>query len=80
MLDEGRAFVAQNPGHLDDAVAGSQSDDVCLLVYTSGTTGKPKGTMITSRNIIAAMRYADTVFEPTPGASMISYLPLAHIY
>ena len=80
LLDEGREFVARNPDHLAEAVAGSQADDVCLLVYTSGTTGKPKGTMITSRNIIAAMQYADAVFEPTPGASMISYLPLAHIY
>ena len=80
LLDEGRAFVAEHPEHLDEAVAASQSDDVCLLVYTSGTTGKPKGTMITSRNIIAAMLYADEVFEPTPRATMISYLPLAHIY
>ena len=51
-----------------------------FLVYTSGTTGKPKGAMISSRNLVAAVTYAGDVFDLQPGSKMISYLPLAHVY
>lgn len=80
LIAEGTAFVAKNPSHLADCVAQTHSDDVCLLVYTSGTTGKPKGAMISSRNLVAAVTYAGDVFDLQPGSKMISYLPLAHVY
>ncbi len=55
-------------------------DDLATIVYTSGTTGRPKGVMLSHRNVLSA---AVTVLERIPGGtddSFISYLPVAHIF
>lgn len=55
-------------------------DDQATIVYTSGTTGRPKGVMLSHRNILSA---AEAVLDRVPGGaedSFISYLPLAHIF
>ena len=58
-----------------------QPGDLAILMYTSGTTGMPKGVMITHQNLISA---AAGVLENLPPLSpsdvFISYLPLAHIF
>ncbi|VDM96267.1 unnamed protein product [Thelazia callipaeda] len=58
------------------------SEDLCTIAYTSGTTGQPKGAMITHGNVIACTTGLD--FFRTcgfqPGDSMISFLPLAHMF
>src|SRR5690606_21007344 len=50
-LDElyaaGRAFLKENPDRFEEEVARSKPEETALLVYTSGTTGPPKGAMIT---------------------------------
>ena len=50
-----------------------------LIVYTSGTTGPPKGAMLSHDNLLAAARHANTVFAVTPEDEILSYLPLCHI-
>ncbi|MFC9658679.1 AMP-dependent synthetase/ligase [Nocardia sp. NPDC127606] len=63
-----------------------RADDVATIVYTSGTTGVPKGCLLTHRNIFAAaanvVELLDTVFRRTPAdpASTLLFLPLAHVY
>lgn len=55
-------------------------DDLATIVYTSGTTGRPKGVMLSHRNVLSA---AEAVLDRVPGGaedSFISYLPLAHIF
>lgn len=59
--------------------------DVAQIMYTSGTTGNPKGVMITNGNMvaeIAALRHLEMVFEVhvKPGMRTLSYLPNAHIF
>ncbi|HEY0111298.1 MAG TPA: AMP-binding protein [Fibrella sp.] len=57
-----------------------QPDDIFTIVYTSGTTGKPKGVMIDYRAVAQAM--SDTrelMLHDTPNARFFSYLPLCHI-
>jgi long-chain acyl-CoA synthetase len=57
-----------------------QPDDLTTIVYTSGTTGRPKGVMLSHDNILSA---AEAVLDRVPGGvedSFISYLPLAHIF
>ncbi|GAA3012352.1 AMP-dependent synthetase/ligase [Actinokineospora diospyrosa] len=59
-----------------------RADDLATLVYTSGTTGRPKGVMLTHRNLLAQAR-ADLAAFPTllrPGNSMLVFLPLAHVF
>jgi long-chain acyl-CoA synthetase len=50
-----------------------------MIMYTSGTTGNPKGVMISHRNIIAAISGQRRVVTVGPGDICIGYLPLAHI-
>ncbi len=55
-------------------------DDIATIVYTSGTTGVPKGVMISYKSIAAAMNVArDLAHLEKPNTRFISYLPLCHI-
>jgi len=60
----------------------AKADELATLVYTSGTTGRPKGVMLTHRNIIADLR---TVLETLPAIAsgsfkFLSFLPLSHMF
>ncbi|KAK4130928.1 acetyl-CoA synthetase-like protein [Trichocladium antarcticum] len=56
------------------------ADDILTINYTSGTTGDPKGVLITHANGVAGITAARTNDSLTVGDVHISYLPLAHIY
>lgn len=55
-------------------------DDVCTINYTSGTTGNPKGVLITHKNAVAAISAGRVNGNVGPKDIHLSYLPLAHIY
>ena len=59
----------------------ARADDVATIVYTSGTTGRPKGCELTHRNFLAEIRGAGVAFPQltTPGNSLLLFLPLAHV-
>jgi long-chain acyl-CoA synthetase len=50
-----------------------------IIVYTSGTTGPPKGAMLSHRNLQAAAVASGSVFDVTEDTEVLSYLPLCHI-
>lgn len=54
--------------------------DVVTINYTSGTTGPPKGVVLTHENAVAATTGALVTIQQAKGDTMASYLPLAHIY
>jgi long-chain acyl-CoA synthetase len=62
-----------------DSVAAVRPDDIAMIVYTSGTTGPPKGAMLTHANLIAATNSFRRMFTATPEDEILSYLPLCHI-
>jgi long-chain acyl-CoA synthetase len=83
-LDIGRKHRAEHPEALAAVLDAQTDDDLATLVYTSGTTGPPKGAMLTVRNVEFAIRVLvleGAFTDPPPGPKdlTLSYLPLAHV-
>ena len=75
----GRERLAQEPGLADERAAAVTPDMLATLVYTSGTTGRPKGTMITHGNVMFTLKASTTPFEIHEDERLLSFLPLSHI-
>ncbi len=75
----GEELHKQQPGLFEEMVNSTQAQDIAIIVYTSGTTGQPKGAMISQRNVIAMIRGLSQVLDFRPTDSFVSALPLCHI-
>ncbi len=79
LYDAGRAFEKDNPGLFEAEIAKSKPDDTAILVYTSGTTGMPKGAMISHANILYSLTSSVEGAPAYPTDDQICFLPLCHI-
>jgi long-chain acyl-CoA synthetase len=75
----GRERLAAAPELVTVRVAGITPDDPVTLLYTSGTTGNPKGVLITHRSVLYEVAAGQKVGNIVGGVRWVSYLPLAHI-
>ncbi|MBM10130.1 MAG: long-chain fatty acid--CoA ligase [Magnetovibrio sp.] len=75
----GRKHNSENPGLYDDSVASKSGDDTCIMLYTSGTTGRPKGVMLSHNSIIITARNASNMDGLTDEDSILAYLPMAWV-
>jgi long-chain acyl-CoA synthetase len=64
---------------IESRTAAVDPKSTAIIVYTSGTTGPPKGAMISHENIIAVMRDQDQAFAIIEGDVGLSFLPMAHV-
>ncbi|MGE5206310.1 MAG: AMP-binding protein, partial [Chlamydiota bacterium] len=64
---------------MDDRGKSVADNDLATIVYTSGTTGIPKGVMLTHGNLVSNLFYAGDYFGLAPGQIGISFLPLSHV-
>ena len=84
-LESGRRHKAEHPSAVADRMAAATSDDVMTLVYTSGTTGPPKGAMLTNKNSAFCIDKIVNAGERVPGGppnpkdQIVTYLPLCHV-
>jgi long-chain acyl-CoA synthetase len=75
----GRAWDVAHPGAFDAAVQSGQGSDTAIILYTSGTTGKPKGVMQSHAALIAAGSGGVSFDKLTDREDILSYLPMAWV-
>ena len=78
-LQNGRDAHANAKAVLDAAIDAGRPDDIAFLVYTSGTTGAPKGAMIANRSVTFQLHCAPDWQPKERGLKTLSFLPLCHI-
>ena len=85
-LELGREHRREHPDAVADRMASAETDDVITLVYTSGTTGPPKGAMLTNGNVafcadnlVTAENRMPGNKPPGPDDQILTYLPLCHV-
>ena len=77
--ERGKAFAADNPAYYDDEVARGAGSDIAIILYTSGTTGNPKGVMLTHDNVLFAARSSVEFEKLEAEDEVLAYLPMAWV-
>ena len=75
----GRNHAQGNEALWDEMIGSRSADDLAILVYTSGTTGPPKGAMHSNRSVTHQMRHANDLFPSTDNEERLVFLPLCHV-
>jgi long-chain acyl-CoA synthetase len=79
MQETGRAEMADHPEFLEAEIARGAGSDIAIMLYTSGTTGKPKGVCMTHNALINAARGSCEFDGLGPNEEVLSYLPMAWV-
>ncbi len=79
LLELGRNYEKEHPGAWQEIIEGADAEDLLTLTYTSGTTGAPKGAMISHRNMLYMMITLQRIYGIYPDDEQIGFLPLAHV-
>ena len=79
LIELGKKFHQIYPELWIEEIAKAEPEDVLTLTYTSGTTGPPKGAMISHRNMLYMMITIQNIYDINDSDEQLGFLPLAHI-
>ena len=79
LLELGREYAETHQNVWDDEIDKARADDLMILTYTSGTTGPPKGAMISEANMLFMMTTVQDCYGVYPSDEQLGFLPLAHV-
>jgi long-chain acyl-CoA synthetase len=78
-MARGQDYMQGREGLWQDMLDSRGTEDLAILVYTSGTTGPPKGAMHANKSVLTQMRHADALFPVTAEEERLLFLPLCHV-
>ena len=79
LIEIGEKIDLEQPNLWNNLMQNVNSEDIAILVYTSGTTGPSKGAMINHNNLLYSVNTGLEIFEPMENEEQLSFLPLCHI-
>ncbi len=77
--EKGRTFQSENPDFYLHEIEQGQGSDISIFLYTSGTTGKPKGVVLTADNLIITARNSIEFDNLSSEEEVLAYLPMAWV-
>ncbi len=80
LMTRGEKERKKNSDFFDNNIESINPEDICSIVYTSGTTGSPKGVMLHHKGFVIDVVNSEGVFGIYPEDVFLSFLPLSHLY
>ena len=80
LMKEGKTWRIENSGIVEEEVEKGQWDDIATIIFTSGTTGTPKGVMLSHGNFLTQLDELPERIYLNPGERALSVLPVWHVY
>jgi long-chain acyl-CoA synthetase len=80
LVDLGKARRNEQTDEVDAEIDSGGNEDLATVIFTSGTTGEPKGVMLTHRNFLCQLPPFKDVFDMKPGEIWLSVLPVWHSF
>ena len=77
--DQGREVLKSNPGFIDGELEKGEGSDISIILYTSGTTGKPKGVVLSHNNILITAKNSVEGDGLSADEDIVAYLPMAWV-
>ncbi|QIK41592.1 AMP-binding protein [Pontivivens nitratireducens] len=79
VIELGKSRASDRNAQLDATIAAKGIDDTCVMLYTSGTTGRPKGVVLSNRNILVTAKNTSEFDGLRQTDSVLAYLPMAWV-
>jgi long-chain acyl-CoA synthetase len=80
LVAKGRAYRAEHSGEIESVVERGRKDDVATIIFTSGTTGRPKGVPLTQENYLLHISGGKARMNTEPGNVWLTMLPVWHSF
>lgn len=80
IVKKGKCFIEEKPTAFQDLVDTIDKNALCSIVYTSGTTGMPKGVMLSHHGFVLNVIHSEFVLKLRSDDVFLSFLPLSHLY
>ena len=80
LLKAGQKWRIENKGKVEEELEMGKGDDLATIIFTSGTTGTPKGVMLTHKNFLAQLDEIPERIFLNPGDKALSVLPVWHVF
>lgn len=80
VMAKGEEKLEKDPSFFDEQIAEGKSEDVATIIFTSGTTGEPKGVVLTHANFLFQIQSLPPILDIGPGDVFLSVLPVWHSF